>query len=76
MDDVFLLWTGAEYELDQFMEYLNTRHELLKFTITKDQQIVQYLDVVVEKGDNLNTRLFTKTMEINNILELNSFHTP
>lgn len=46
MDDVFPLWLGTEHE------HLNTMHELLKFTVTKDVKEVCYLDVKVTRMGN------------------------
>lgn len=77
VDDIFLLWMGTEKELDLFLTYLNTRHNLIEFTVTKSQTTVQYLDVEITKvGSELSTKLFSKATDRNNTLERNSFHAP
>lgn len=77
VDDIFLLWQGTESELDAFIEFLNSRHQLIRFTVTKSQTTVQYLDVEITKENNaLDTKLFTKKTDRNNMLERTSYHAP
>lgn len=76
VDDVLLLWKGNQEELDEFGKYLNSRYELIKFSITNDANMVQYLDVEIHKKDAvLQTSLFCKPTNKNNMLHRNSFHT-
>ena len=35
IDDVFLLWTHGEEQLDNFISYCNTRHQTINFTAEK-----------------------------------------
>lgn len=74
VDNVFLLWKDTEGELNQFCEYLNSRHELIEFTMTKDKNTIYYLDVEIKKeGASLCTVLFSKPTDQNNMLKCDSF---
>ena len=33
LDDIFMIWTGNEDELREFIEYLNNLHRTIKFTL-------------------------------------------
>lgn len=46
VDDIFVLWTGSEIELDEFTTFWN---ELLEFSVTKSQKEICFLDVWVNK---------------------------
>lgn len=61
MDDVFVLWTGIEKQLDEFTAFLNTIHDLLEFSVTRDPKEICFLDVKVRKdGNKIHTSLYTK----------------
>ncbi|CAJ0965680.1 unnamed protein product [Ranitomeya imitator] len=75
IDDVFLLWTGTETELDEFHSYLNTVDLTIKFTLVKSWTEIQFLDVLVEqKNGQLITTLYVKDTDRNNLLLYDSQH--
>ena len=61
VDDTFVLFKG-EYEADLFLDYVNTLHPNMKFTIEKEENnCLSFLDVQVYRQDNsFNTTIFRK----------------
>lgn len=43
VDDVFLLWSGTERELDDFQQNLNNCHEFIELSITESQHHAKML---------------------------------
>lgn len=77
VDDVFVLWTGTDIQFNEFTEYLNGIHEVLEFTVRKNQKEMSFLDVKVTKErEGLHTSLYTKQNDKNYLLYKNSFHAP
>lgn len=77
VDNIFVLWTGSEDELNEFTTFINGIHELLEFPITKDQKEMCFLDVkIIREHDRLQTTLYTKPTDKKNLLQKNSFHAP
>lgn len=55
---------------------MNSGHKLIKFSITKDADVVQYLVVEIhkKKDGTLQTKLFSKSTDRNKMLHRDSFH--
>ena len=52
VDDVFRIFKTSE-QADKFLDFLNTRHKNIKFTIEKEQdQKLPFLDVLITKTSN------------------------
>lgn len=49
IDDVFMVWTGTELELVEFLNYINEAHDTIKFTWDWSIERINYLDVQVIK---------------------------
>ena len=45
IDDVFMVWTGTELELVEFLNYINEAHDTIKFTWDWSRERINYLDV-------------------------------
>ena len=75
-DDVYMPWIGSEAQLLEFMDWLNSIHPSLKFTVKYSRDGVEFLDLFVYTGiDNkLNTRLFSKGSDTHSYLTPNSCH--
>lgn len=59
VDNIFLLWSGTETELTEFVSYLNSMHPFLKFSLTKSLVDISFLDVKIWKNnEKLETTLF------------------
>ena len=62
IDDVFLIWTHGEAELQKFINFLNASHHSIKITAEWSRESIKFLDTRVIKKDNtLVTDLYTKT---------------
>lgn len=44
----FVLWSGSEIELEQFNAFLNSIHDLLEFSITKNWEEISFPDVKIK----------------------------
>ena len=75
IDDIFMIWTHGEDELEKFYEHLNSCHETIKFTMEKSRTEIAFLDTKVRlnKGE-LSTELYTKPTDSHNYLRYNSSH--
>ena len=52
VDDIFCIFKTSE-QADKFLDFLNTRHKNIKFTIEKEQdQKLPFLDVLITKTSN------------------------
>lgn len=77
IDDLFFLWTGSKEELLAFNDYVNTRLPSIKFTLSYDQNVMPFLDVLVKKVDNvLHTEIYRKDTDRNTFLHYQSYHPP
>ena len=65
IDDLFMIWTGAEQELLDFMSNLNKKHPSIKFKFKYSQTKIEFLYVLVYKGHNnrLQTTIYRKEMD-------------
>ena len=75
IDDIFLIWTYSEQELNDFIAHLNTSHDTIKFTAEISTISIDFLDITVKntKG-SLSTTLFCKPTDIYNYLLYSSEH--
>ena len=60
IDDLFMMWTGLEQELLDFMKDLNKKHTSIKFEFKYSQTKIEFLDVLVYQ--DLNNMLQTTTI--------------
>ena len=76
IDDIFLIFTGSETQLLEFIEYTNTCHPTIKFTAEYSKEQVPFLDTWVKKGTQgrLFTDLYTKPTDTQNYLHYSSCH--
>ena len=75
IDDVFLIWTHGEEELQKFVDYLNASHHSIKFTAEWSKESINFLDTRVIKKDNtLVTDLYTKPTDTHQLLHRSSCH--
>ena len=42
IDDIFMIWTHGEEELQKFFKYLNSIHEKIKFTHENSQECINF----------------------------------
>ena len=81
IDDIFLIWTHGNKELDDFISYIDTysdRKEMkstITFEVNKSEQCVNFLDVSIKLvNGTLHTSLFTKATDAHLYLNYSSNH--
>ena len=75
IDDVLLIWTHGEEELQRLIDYLNASHHSIKFTAEWSRESISFLDTRVIKKDNtLVTDLYTKPTDTHQLLHRSSCH--
>ena len=76
IDDIFLIYTGGETKLDEFLTNLNTKHDSIKFDYEKSTQSVAFLDtlIYIDEKRQLQTTLYTKPTDTHNYLHFKSSH--
>ena len=62
IDDLFIIWTGSEQELLDFINDLNKKHPLIKFEFKCPQTKIEFLDVLVceDQNNTLQTTIHRK----------------
>ena len=75
IDGVWGIFQGTEAELLQFVEYCNSFHDSIKFTIEYSKAEVAFLDVITYRHSyRINSTLYTKPMDTHSYLDYNSSH--
>ena len=76
IDDLFIIWTGSEYELLDFMIGLNKKHSSIKFEFKDSQTKIEFLFVLAYKDHNnmLQTTIYRKQTDRQNYLNAHSEH--
>lgn len=77
IDDIFFIWPFTLAELLDFIEYLNSRNEHIKFTVDSSINQVNFLDTIVRKSDQgrIITSLYNKPTDTHSYLLYSSAHT-
>ena len=80
MDDSLLFYKGTENQLEELISKINQLHESLKFTYTCSKEEIQFLDLIIYKGERfrtsniLNVKSYTKPTETFCYLDRSSCH--
>ena len=76
IDDIFVIWTFGEDELQKFITYLNNCLPSIKFEADLSPTSVNFLDVKVHLNSQgvLSTGLYTKPTDAHNYLSYTSSH--
>ena len=76
IDDIFFIWPHGTEELKRFVEFLNNRHQTIKFTLEHSYFNVNFLDVTVllNKDNTITTTLYCKPTDSHNYLLYSSEH--
>ena len=53
IDNIFLIWTGSQQQLDEFTGKINSHHGTIKFTHENSENKVTFLDVTAYKGEKI-----------------------
>lgn len=80
IDDVLLLWSGAETELLQFHSYLNSTDQdfNLKLSLDYSRSEIHFLDLKISKDEHgdLHISIFRKPTDLNTKLRADRFQPP
>eukprot|EP00745_Piridium_sociabile_P005366 TRINITY_DN13285_c0_g1_i1.p1 TRINITY_DN13285_c0_g1~~TRINITY_DN13285_c0_g1_i1.p1 ORF type:complete len:744 (-),score=124.94 TRINITY_DN13285_c0_g1_i1:151-2382(-) len=77
IDDIIMLWTGTEEELEQFTEYINGFHRSIKFTMQSSSESISFLDITISlRNGYLHTDRFYKETDTHAYLHYKSCHPP
>ena len=72
IDNIFMIWTAGEEQLQGFLQWINQFHNTIKFTWGWSRKNVNYLDVqVINNNCVIETDLYTKPTDKHQYL----FHT-
>ena len=76
IDDLFIIWTGSEASLLEFINHLNNVHDLIKFTHKYSKEEIEFLDVLIKKCSKgyLSTDVFQKDTDTHSYLHSTSAH--
>ena len=76
IDDIFMIWTHGEDNLNKFITYLNQLHPTIKFTHEVSNSSINFLDTTVKINEerNLYTTLYEKPTDTHLYLHYTSSH--
>ena len=74
IDEIFLIYTGGEAKLTEFVTKLNTQRDSIKFEYEKSIKSIAFLDILIyiDLERQLQTTLYTKPTDTNNYLHIKS----
>ena len=73
LDDIFAVFENRDQALG-FREYINSKHDNIKFTIEENNKgILKFLDVVVNNNDVLATSVYHKPTSTGLLINFRSF---
>ncbi len=78
IDDIWGVWTNGLENLLKFVEYSNSAHPTIKFTLEYSSTEINFLDTTVHKyhTNALCVRLFTKSTDTHTDFRFDSSHPP
>ena len=80
LDDVLMLWSGDNDQLQSFLSHLNSQMSQIKFTMSSSQESTTILDLEIYKGHRfrrsgiLDTKLYIKPTNPQSFLHFQSCH--
>ncbi|MCG8031445.1 MAG: GIY-YIG nuclease family protein [Candidatus Thiodiazotropha taylori] len=76
IDDIFMIWTGTEQELQLFYEHCNNFHRTIKFTMEFSTKEITFLDTRVRRDNNgkISFDLYCKPTDKHCYLQFKSNH--
>ena len=80
IDDIFIIWTQSQHQLETFLTALNNFHPSLHYTYSFSTENTDFLDLTIYKGPHfqcthhLDTRTFQKPQNLYQYLHFESCH--
>ncbi|OCT80875.1 hypothetical protein XELAEV_18027687mg [Xenopus laevis] len=76
VDDILVIWDGPVKRFEEMIQVANEAHPTIKFTTEIGGHSINFLDVTLKFEDGrINTGLYRKSTDKNNILHASSYHT-
>lgn len=74
VDDICIIWNGGETELTNFLNFVNSLHPNITFTLEKEtNQKLPFLDLLlIREGDKISFEIYRKPSTTDNIIQYNS----
>ena len=82
LDDIFMIWTHTNTDLQHFLKKANNIHPKIKLSITTNHNNIDFLDLTIYKHTNfhttgkLDTKPYVKPTNPQNYLHYTSHHPP
>ncbi|XP_072152695.1 uncharacterized protein [Bemisia tabaci] len=75
VDDIFLIWTGTNRELNKFLSDINKLEPNLKFKLENGGKKLNFLDLTLEIIENrIAFKIYRKDSYTDSIIPINSYH--
>jgi hypothetical protein len=76
VDDILCCWSGSDRQLDQFVRFLNTRHNSINFTMERGlNQSINFLDLAIEIKENKHVfSIYRKPTYTDQVIPSDSCH--
>jgi hypothetical protein len=76
LDDIFFIWLHGEQRLREFLNFINSYHNTIKYTWDWSMSQVSFLDVTTSKdvGGSVFTDVYSKPTDTHQYLESSSCH--
>ena len=74
VDDICIVWNGSEQDLTEFLDYVNSLHNRISFTIEKEQDgKLPFLDLLLTRKNNkVEFEVYRKPSSTDNIIQFTS----
>ena len=76
VDDTFLIFNGTNRQINNFLNYINSIHKNIKFTVEfeKDNSL-NFLDLkIIKENNKLNYDIYRKNITTDSTININSYH--
>ena len=77
IDDIWFIWTHGETKLHEFLQYMNSTHRTIKYTMEYSPSEVVFLDTITKRDTTTNklyTTLYQKPTDTHSYLHWSSAH--
>lgn len=76
VDDILCLWTGTDRQINQFLNYINSLHNKIKFTLELEvDHSINFLDLTITHKNNYHSfKIYRKPTQTDATIHFNSNH--
>ena len=77
VDDILIVWSGTDRQVDLFLKETNAMHKDIKFTVEKGNKTINYLDLALTvNSKRIDYKIYRKSTCTDTIIPKDSFHHP